>query len=60
MSQKQIKKEKRYLRQLFREKYLSDAHLLAEEHMKFLKTKPNWMPMPIWIFMLSFFVKINR
>lgn len=47
------------IRRDFRRGYEQDMHELAQAHYKFLKTKPKWVPMWLWIFGLSFFVKIK-
>ena len=55
MSQKQIKKQRQFLRR----QYSKDMRDIAEANMKFLKTKPRFIPMFIWISLLKIFIKIK-
>lgn len=59
MSQRQIKKQRQFLRRQFQEQYQETARSLAELDRKFLKPKPLWIPSAVWIFMLRFFVHIK-
>lgn len=55
MNGKQTKK----LRQMMRRKYGQDLRDLAEANGKFLRPKPHWMPMWLYIRLLSIFIKIK-
>ena len=56
MSHKEAKK----LRKYFRKEYMAEAHRLADQHMKILKTKPKLVPMFIWVFFLKIFIRIRE
>jgi hypothetical protein len=55
MNAKQSKK----LRQLFRREYKQDAYKLADQHMRFLKPRPRYFPLWLWIKLLGIFIKIK-
>lgn len=55
MSQKRTKK----LRQFMRREYKKDIREIAEINGQFLKPKPRWMPMWLWIRGLKIFIKIK-
>lgn len=55
MSQKRTKK----LRQMMRKEYAKDIRDIAEINGRFLKTKPRWVPMWLWMKGLKIFVKIS-
>ena len=59
MSNKSEKKARKIYRKEFREKYLDFTEELAKKNSNFLKTKPDWVPMFIWLFGLKIFVKIK-
>jgi len=44
---------------MFRREYKQSAYDMAAEQMKFLKPKPKWIPMWVWLRGLKVFVKIN-
>jgi hypothetical protein len=51
---------RRSFREQFEEKYGKITEDLAAENAKFLKTKPEWFPMFVWIRLLRIFVKIKK
>lgn len=55
MSQKKSKK----LRQFMRKEYAKDIAEIAKANGQFLKPKPRWMPMFLYIPLLKIFVKIK-
>ena len=59
MSGKAEKKRRRFLRQEFNEKYAGMIEDIAEANGQFLKPKPKWFPMWLWVRILSIFVKIK-
>lgn len=59
MSQRQIKKQRQFLRREFQEEYRNTAKVLAEADHKFLKPKPRWIPTFVWIAALRIFVRIK-
>ena len=56
MSGKQEKK----LRRLLRKQYGQTIKEIAEVNARMLKTKPRWIPMFVWLWGASFFVKIKK
>lgn len=56
MSGKQDKKIRKY----FRQEYQAKADELARLHGNWLKPKPKWVPMPVWLWAMGFFVKIKK
>ncbi len=59
MSQKQEKKNRRFLKKQFRSTYQGIAETLAKEDHEFLKPRPRWIPEWIWIKLLKIFVRIK-
>lgn len=55
MNQRKAKK----IRQEARRIYRGSMEELAKVHSQFLKPKPKWVPMWLWIAGLKIFVKIN-
>lgn len=47
------------IRQLFRREYAEDVEKIAKAHSQFLKPKPKFIPTSLWVWMLSFFVRIK-
>ena len=55
MSHKRTKK----LRKLMRKEYDKNIREIAEANGQFIKPKPKWVPMFVWINLLKIFVKIK-
>lgn len=55
MSDKQSKKHKQFLRR----EYAKNIRDIAEANGQFLKPKPKWMPMFIYIRLLKIFIRIK-
>lgn len=59
MNNRQTKKAKKVYRQQYMEQYGKLTKELAEHNSNFLKPKPVWVPMFIWLAGLKIFVKIK-
>jgi len=59
MSQRQTKRERRFLRKQFEERYQDTADMLAKSDHQFLKPRPKWIPTFVWIWGLRLFVRIK-
>lgn len=59
MSQKQEKRARKILREQMEESR-QDFKKYIIENAKIIKPKPKWIPLNLWIFMLGFFIKINK
>lgn len=63
MSQKQakiIRKEIQARNREVSDAYRKKAEEIAKRDMNMFKPKPWWVPMPVWIFFLGFFVKLRK
>ena len=60
MNGKQAKKQRQFFKREFAKKYQSKADELAAAQVNVFKTKPNWIPMFLWVWALGFFIKIKR
>lgn len=52
-------KQRKKLHQLMKREYKRDIDRIAEANGQFLKPKPRWMPMWMWIRGLKIFIKIK-
>jgi hypothetical protein len=59
MGQRQDKKMRQFFRKEFKTKYEETTEFLAQENAKFLKVKPKWVPMWLWVRCLRIFIKIK-
>lgn len=60
MSAKQEKKRRKFLRKLFQKQYKNTAVEIANEHSKFLKPKPRWMPQWLWLKFIGCFLILKK
>ena len=59
MSQKKEKRARKILRDEVKQ-YQADTRQLIIENAKIIKTKPKWIPMIVWMWMLSFFINFKK
>ncbi len=59
INNKQAKKARKIYRQQYQEQYGKLTAELAERNSNFLKPKPKYFPMFLWVRMLRIFVKIK-
>lgn len=59
MNNKSAKKARKIYRQQFAEKYGKITEEMAKENSKFLKPKPKYFPMFLWVRLLRIFIKIK-
>jgi len=59
MSQRKEKRARKILREEVRQ-YQADTRQLITENAKIIKTKPKWIPMFLWMWLLSFFINLKK
>jgi hypothetical protein len=59
MSQRQDKKMRRFFRQQFQKEYYETARKIAERDMNMFRTKPRWVPLKVWTWLISIFIKVK-
>ncbi len=59
MSQKQEKRARKMLREKM-DVYGDSMKEMIAENSKIIKPKPRFIPLPIWMWMLGFFIKIGK
>jgi hypothetical protein len=59
MSQRQDKKMRKYFRQQFDKTYYDRAREIAERDMNMFRTKPKIIPLKVWIWLISIFIKVK-